>query len=181
VPALFALFIAITATAHGADKVPAAPRGPQTFTHRVAGLFQPDRADDLKRAMDAHPTAKLLAVDYDHGRATFSYDPKIVSTESLNQFLAKAAFGILPPQDAPPDKLTTVEIDIVGLDCKGCALGAYWCVYKLEGVDHATASFHTGKLIAAIDPTKTNRAALEDALKKKQVTLKSPAPAKPAK
>jgi copper chaperone CopZ len=62
---------------------------------------------------------------------------------------------------------------VLGLDCKGCCLGAYESIAKIEGVEQATASFKLGLVTALIDPAKTNRAALETALKQRNVTLKS--------
>ena len=50
-------------------------------------------------------------------------------------------------------------------------LAAYEAVYKLDGVERATASFREGRVTALIDPSKTDRKALEDALKKRGVSL----------
>ena len=47
-------------------------------------------------------------------------------------------------------------------------------IYKIEGVEYATASFKEGRVTALIDPGKTERAVLEAALKKKGVELKTP-------
>ena len=47
-------------------------------------------------------------------------------------------------------------------------------IYKIDGVEQATASFKAGLVTALINPEKTNRAALEEALKMKQVELKAP-------
>ena len=61
---------------------------------------------------------------------------------------------------------------IAGLDCKGCSYAAYLAVYKIEGVENATASFKEELVTAWIDPSKTDRATLEEALAKRDVTLK---------
>jgi len=66
-----------------------------------------------------------------------------------------------------------VNISIAGLDCTGCSYGAYLAVYKIDGVENATASFKEGAVTAWIDPNKTNRAALEEALTKRGVTVKA--------
>jgi len=58
-----------------------------------------------------------------------------------------------------------------GLDCKGCCLAAYEAGAGIDGVMQATASFKEGLVTALIDPTKTNRAKLEDALRAKGVQL----------
>ena len=64
------------------------------------------------------------------------------------------------------DKLTRIEIAATGCDCKACGLAAYEIVAKVEGVAQAAVSFREGRITALIDPEKTSRAALEDALKK---------------
>ena len=70
-----------------------------------------------------------------------------------------------------PEKLTLVEIPVVGLDCKACCLGAYEAIYRLEGVEQATASFKDGLVTAWIDASKTDRAQLETALKQRGVEV----------
>ena len=42
----------------------------------------------------------------------------------------------------------------------------------MDGVEQATASFKDGKVTALIDPARTSRDALVDALKKRQVNVK---------
>ena len=69
------------------------------------------------------------------------------------------------------DKLQTVVIPAAGLDCKACCLAAYEGISGIDGVEQATASFKEGKITALIDPTKTDKAKLEEALRKKGVTV----------
>jgi copper chaperone CopZ len=160
---------------------------PQTITHRVFGLFQPFRQDDLRTAIDKIPDVKLLSIDFAHGEATFSYDPAIAFkgtkadkiVERFDNLLRSAAspprtFGILPLCSVPKDKLTPIEIAVAGLDCKACGFAAYQIIAKIDGVAQATASFQDGKITALIDPEKTSRAALEEALKKREVKVLPP-------
>ncbi len=60
---------------------------------------------------------------------------------------------------------------MAGLDCKGCAFGAYRAVAKLDGVERATVDFRRGIVTARVDPSKTNREALVAALKKAEVEV----------
>jgi hypothetical protein len=62
------------------------------------------------------------------------------------------------------DKLERVAIPVVGHDCKGCGLGTYDVVCRIDGVEQATVSFKAGLVTALVQPEKTNRAALEAAL-----------------
>jgi hypothetical protein len=72
------------------------------------------------------------------------------------------------------DTLKLIEIPVAGLDCKACCLAAYESIYKLDGVERATASFREGRVTALVDPEKIDRSKLEDALKKRGVQLKAP-------
>jgi len=83
-------------------------------------------------------------------------------------------FGIRALCTTPKEKLTRIEIPVAGLDCRGCELSAYEVIAKTDGVEQATCSFRSGMMTALIDPEKTNKAALEEALKKRNVTLRTP-------
>ena len=57
------------------------------------------------------------------------------------------------------------------LDCKGCRYGAYIAIAKMDGVERAIVKADSRTLIAWIDSSKTNKEALEAALKKARVEL----------
>ena len=170
-----ALCLAIAGSLHGDE--------PPKFKHQITGLFSPDREADLREVVLQLPDVKLLAIDYATAEATFTYDPAKAFAQSKpeqiverfdNQLRAASfhTFGVKPLRTAPLNKLTQVEIPVVGLDCKGCCLGAYEAIYRIDGVERATASFKLGLVTALIDPAKTNREALEAALKQRNVELK---------
>ncbi len=157
----------------------------QTAKHRVTGLFSREREEDLREAMKSIADVALVSIDFDVAEATFSYDPAKICQkknptpkevlERLDNLLKQSSrhtFGAAPLCETPREKLTRVEIGVLGLDCKGCALGAYESISKIEGVAQATVSFKESLLTALIDPSKTSREALIDALKKRQVKLK---------
>lgn len=154
----------------------------QQVKHRVTGLFSKEREDDLREAVKTLADVMVVSIDFDAAEVVFSYDPAKLFKgskekdyiERFDQILrnaTKSTFGIRPLSAVPKEKLAKVEIAVYGNDCKACDLAVYESVYKIEGVEAATASFHTGKLIAFIDPDKTNKAALEEALKKRNVKL----------
>jgi copper chaperone CopZ len=149
------------------------PPQPETIAHRIGGLSSPDRVDDLRRVMADVEGVKLLSVSFDLAEATFSYDPKKVSSERLNQMLGAAALGIKPPMKVAREKLVAVTVEVIGLDCKGCSLGACNVVSKVDGVEQATANFKEGKVMVLIDPARTSKTAVADALKKAGVELKA--------
>ncbi len=155
---------------------------PDSVQHRITGLFSTDRENDLRTAVKKLPGITLLSIDFARGEATFAYDrAKVFGNgkpeqiiERFDNLLRSASsntFGVKPLCATPKEKLTLVEIAVAGLDCKACALGAYEVISGIDGVAHATVSFKEGRLTALIDPDKTNRAALEDALKKHEVDV----------
>lgn len=157
----------------------------ETVKHQVTGLFMKEREQDLREAVEKIPQLKLVAVDFANAEATFEYDPAKAFpgvkpdqvVQRFDQLLRTASghtFGIKPLRTTPLDKLRLIEIPVAGLDCKACSFAAYDAVYKLDGVERATASFREGRVTALIDPTKTDRARLEAALKKKGVPLAAP-------
>lgn len=158
--------------------------------HRVIGLSEPSREQDLREQVKTMPEVELAALNYDTTEVTFRYDvtklitnynPKKpptdeVITKRLDELLRAASqgtFTLKPPATLPPDQLQKVEVQCGLLDCKGCRYGAYLAIAKLDGVEHATVN-EAGLLTASIDPAKTNREALEEALKKARVELKTP-------
>ncbi len=160
------------------------PAEPTAVKYRVTGLFSPDREPDLKQMMEELPEVTLVSVDFKTSEATFRFvsanafpgaKPEQIVERFDNRLrtISRSTFGIMPLCTIPRDKLKFVEIPVQGLDCKGCGLAAYEAVYKLEGVEQATASFKDGLVTAWIDPKKTEQAKLEDALKKRNVTLGS--------
>jgi copper chaperone CopZ len=161
-----------------------------TVKLRVTGLFSPDRVDDLKQVMTLVPDARLASVDYESAEAVFEYDvnksfdkakpDKILERlDNAVRTNSRSTFGVKPLSTTPKDKLQRIEIGVLGLDCKGCALGAYESVARIEGVEQATVNFKEGIIKAQFDPEKTNREALEAALVRARVDLKKPAETKP--
>jgi copper chaperone CopZ len=153
---------------------------------RVTGLFQPDRERDLREVMLLVPEAKLVSIDYANAEAVFEYDPlKSFNKPTPANFPERldnavrtnshSTFGIKPASSTPKEKLQKIEIGVLGLDCKGCALAAYESVARVDGVEQATASFKDGLVTAKFDPEKTNREALVAALERARVELKKPA------
>lgn len=155
----------------------------QPFKVRVTGLYNREREADLREAVKSMKDVAIELVDFDSSEVTFSLDAvKVLGKgtekqwiERLDNQLRQAShhtFGVKALCATPKEKLTRVEIGVLGLDCKGCELAAYEVIFKIDGVEQATCSFKAGKMTALIDPEKTNKAALEEALKKRSVTLK---------
>jgi copper chaperone CopZ len=178
--AVFCLLL--TAAASWAADNQAASR---PIKHQITGLFMKEREEDLREAIATIPQVKLVSIDFKNAEATFAYDPAqafpgtkpeqvIQRFDALLKSASSHTFGIKPLRTVPLEKLKQIEIPVAGLDCKACCLAAYEAIYKLEGVERATASFREGCVTALIDPSKMDRARLEEALKKRGVEVKSP-------
>ena len=157
--------------------------------HRLLGLSEPSREEDLREEVKTMPGVEIAALSFDTAEVTFRYDlaqlvtnynakkpptPEAI-TKRLEELLRTASngtFSLLPPSTLPADKLQKIEIQCGLLDCKGCRYGAYIAVAKLVGVERAQVN-ETGLLTAWIDPAKTDRKKLEEALKKGRVELKA--------
>jgi copper chaperone CopZ len=151
---------------------------------RILGLFQADCVDDLREVTKKVSGLALVSANHKTGTATFRLDaakvfPDAKSPEQILETLrnklngeSQGVFQTYPLSPLPREKLTEVKIPIAGLDCKGCSYGAYLAVCKIDGVENAIASFKEGLVTAWIDPSKTDRTTLEEALTKRGVTLK---------
>jgi copper chaperone CopZ len=154
----------------------------ERITYRVTGLFSKDREKDLRGAFEDLTDFTLVSVDFDNAEITVAFSPEKLFpgqklervTELVNDKVRGASshtFGVKPRRTIARDKLEEVVIAAGGLDCKACCLAAYEAVADIDGVFHATASFKEGRVTALIDPAKTDRTKLEEALKRKGVTL----------
>ena len=161
----------------------------QTSTVRVIGISDPSRVEDFCTAVKSVPELQLVSVDGDKATAVLRYEVSAIITkpkpkpedlapekilEQINNLVGKASvhtFSVTAPTGVAEDKLTKVEIKVGVLDCKGCRYGAYIVIAKLDGVERATVNSTDRTLTAWIDPAKTNKEALEAALKKARVEL----------
>jgi copper chaperone CopZ len=181
---------------------PAAAAKDVNVQYRLTGLFQPDRADDLRRQAgtltindgDSTAKVKLVNVDYESSVVTFAYDadskpfkdknPRQVHEQisGLLRHVSRGSFDIHALGTFKPGRLRQERIAIAGLDCKGCAYGAYRAIAMIDGVERAVVSFKDGHVTAWIEPAKTSRKALVGALKNAQVDVIEPetAAVKPA-
>jgi hypothetical protein len=161
----------------------------QTSTYHLGGLFEPSRVDEFRKLLtDEAPELKVENLDFAKAEVTLRYElaslfsdgkvPKGFTAEKLREKIdqtirgkSKGTFQVTWPSSVTPDQQTRVDIKIGMLDCRGCRFGVYQIVAKIDGVDRATVTSDTHVLTVWIDPAKTNREALEAALKKSQVTL----------
>ena len=176
------LFLFLAFTPAFAAEPPKAVR----ITYRLIGLFSPDREKDLRKGFEELADYKLIAVDFAEAELTVEFAPAKLCpgqkpervTELVNDAIRAATghtFGVKPRRTVARDKLVSVEIPVAGCHCKACDLAAYEAVAGIDGVEQATASFKDGKVAALIDPAKTDKAKLEDALRKRQVDVRTPA------
>ncbi|MFO0797510.1 MAG: heavy metal-associated domain-containing protein [Gemmataceae bacterium] len=175
-----ALCVTLFAAAVAGAQIPVLPAGP--YTYRVTGLFSKEREADLRAAFETLPEFKLTKVSFDDAELTVEFAPAKLFpgqkvervTELVNDRLRGASghtFGLKPRRTVPREKLQQVVIPAAGLDCNACCLAAYEIVAAVDGVEQATASFKEGRITALIDPARTDRAKLEEALTKRGVKV----------
>ena len=160
--------------------------GTSTVTVRVIGLFEEARGEELKKALEKIPEVKLQRLDCERAEATVAYDPNcdwlkgapadqlIERINNRLRDLTRHTMALKPLSEFPRDRLERIEIPILGLDCQACCLAAYESLAQTDGVEQAIASFRRSLAVAWIDPAKTNRMALEQALERRGVTLVKP-------
>ena len=181
-----ALLLAAHATIAADDKQPAKPEPKaERITYRVIGLFSPDREKALRAGFEELADFKLIAVNFEDAEITIEFAPAKLwpgqkperVTELVNDRVRGATnhtLGVKPRRTVTGDKLQSVVIPVAGCDCQACCLAAYEAVANVDGVYQATASFKDGRVTARIDPAKTDKAKLEDALRKKGVDVVKP-------
>jgi cation transport ATPase len=159
-------------------------KAPRKATYRVTGMFRPDREADFKEAMKDVADVKLVSVDYKNAEATFEFAPAkafpgankpeqfVEQLDSKVRHASNHTFGVRAMRATPREKLKLVEVRVAGCHCKACDLAAYEIVARMPGVEQATASFAAGRVTALIDPAKTDRAKLIEALKAREVDVK---------
>jgi copper chaperone CopZ len=161
------------------------PGKPEKLTYRVTGLFSKDREKNLQDAFKELPDIALVAVNFDDAEITVELIPaKVFPDAKPNQVVerldqkvrsvTKNTFTVKPKRTVARDQLEEIVIPVVGLDCKACCLAAYESIAGIDGVEQATASFKEGKVTALIDPKKTDRTKLEEALRKRGIQLAKP-------
>jgi mercuric ion binding protein len=165
-----------------------APRSePRIIRVRVLGLFSSARVEALREAAASIEDAALKDVDYETAHATFEVRPdkawKDVPAEKLPERIdqalrqaSRSTFSAAPASETPAERIEEVTIAAGGCACRACELAAYEAVAKVEGVERATVSFTDSSVIVRFDREKSNRAALEAALKQRGVTLLLPTP-----
>lgn len=158
--------------------------------HRIIGLSEPSRVDDLREQVKTITGVELASIDPVTTEAVIRYDlaalfpainPKKPPTEaditqkldSVLKAASRGTFTLKPTATLAEDKMQKIEIQAGLLDCKACRYGAYIAIAKIHGVEHATVS-PTNLLSIWIDPAKTNRDALLEALKKGRVEVLTP-------
>lgn len=153
--------------------------------HQITGLFSPDREKDLQQVFKKLPDFKVIQVDFENAEVSLEYDSAKVFpgakpeqiVERLDNLVRGASnhtFGVKPLRSVKKETLKLIEIPVVGLDCQACSLAAYEAVYRLKGVETATASFKAGRVTAFIDPEQIDRVELEMALKQRGVQIQMP-------
>ena len=154
-----------------------------TVNVRVVGLFMPERVDSFRTLMNEIPDARLQSVEFDTAEAriqlaTHSDLGRSTSAEQIVErlnnkirYLSTGLYSVKALGQVSHNDLERIEFGIIGLDCHACSLAVHDVLIQVDGVEHVTASFRQRQAIAWIDPQKTDRLKLEEALRQRNVTL----------
>ena len=153
-----------------------------TVTVRIIGLSDASRANDFKEVIKKVPSVKLVRFDSDKASASLDFQPatqdqksvpsgtvlppdKVISLiDGLVGDASSHTFSVTAPTGVAEKNLSKLTYKVSINDCKGCRYAAYLAVAKLEGVDRASLDSSNNILVAWIDPTKTSKKAVGDAL-----------------
>jgi len=156
-------------------------------------MFSEERVQDLRALFgEKLPKFTLVETDFMNAEITVAFDPAQTwpgekperELELLNNTLRNASrgtFGVKPRRSKPAEAYVTVEILVAGLDCKGCELGAYRLIEQIPGVETVHVSFRSGKILAVIEPARTDAAKLVAALKQGGVEVQVQGDGEPAR
>lgn len=159
--------------------------------HRILGLSAPEREPDLRATLKAIPEVELVHIDHEKTVVTLRYDPsalflnenpkKPLKREDIDKRLdaklrsaSRGSFSLRPLCSIPQEELERLSIRILIPDCKGCRLGTYNSIARLDGVEWVRFGDDFSELIAWIDPKRTNRATLIEKMKKDRIEFPNP-------
>ncbi len=157
--------------------------GEETVTYRVVGLSHPEREEDLRRTVAAVPGVILEGLDFGRAEITLRCDAaqlmpgaqegERVPPEKMLEVIGKrvsevssGTFRVTSRWEGDEDSLERMEVPVGLLDCKACRYAVYLAAAKIEGVARAVVDSERGVLVAWIDPERTGRGALVEALKR---------------
>jgi hypothetical protein len=151
---------------------------------RLPGLFIPEQAESFRRQLEQFSEVRVEAVDYEAAEVTLRYAAASDMFRNATPFqvverlngrirqLSRGIFSVKPLGEVPHAGLERIEIPIVGLDCHACSLAVHDILTQVEGVEHATASFHDCCGVAWVNPAMVSRESLVRALRQRGVTIK---------
>lgn len=153
---------------------------------RVVGLFMPERVDDFRNLIVQFPEVILQTVDFATAEATLrsAADSDLFRNASTEQVIERLnnrirllsghTISVKRPGNLSHNQLKRIDFAIKGLDCMACSLAVHDILERVEGVEHATASFRDGLATAWINPDMTDRSKLQATLEQHRVTLLTP-------
>jgi copper chaperone CopZ len=150
---------------------------------RLTGISSPERWADFREAAERLKDVRLGAVDEERAEAAFTYEAtgplkglapaKVL--ERLDGMLRKesnSTLGVRALSVLPREQLKKVEIPVGVLDCKACGYAVYRVLAGVDGVEQAGVDLKAGTASAWVDPAKTGREALVEALRKREVPVR---------
>ncbi|MFZ9862874.1 MAG: hypothetical protein ACO3GX_17525, partial [Gemmataceae bacterium] len=126
------------------------------------------------KTFDIEKATVVLAFDPEKALNKAKPEQYLERLDNLVRPASNGTFSLLPDFKIQTGQLQRIEIMVAGLDCKACGFAAYEVVAKMDGVERATVSFREGRLLAWVDPSRVDKAALVKVLVQKRVEVKMP-------
>ncbi|WP_407310177.1 heavy metal translocating P-type ATPase [Desulfosporosinus sp. SB140] len=134
----------------------------------VYGMSCQHCVNHVTKILEGLPSIEEVQVALEDSKATFVWNPALVSIETLRQQIEEAGYSLEPIDSLriadtsniiPGEKVLTAvaeerkqQFKISGMTCANCALTIEKGLKNMPGVNHAAVNFATEKLTVAIDP-----------------------------
>lgn len=122
----------------------------KTQQMQVGGMDCGSCAKTIEASLQQLPGVSASKVSFAAGRLSVSYDPKLVTEVTIRDHITALGYTI----EQAPSK--TLEAQVGGMDCGGCAKTIEASLQQLAGVGEASVSFATGRLNVSYDPQQAN-------------------------
>jgi len=122
---------------------------------RIKGMHCATCTETVKESISSLPGVEDVRVNLATEKATFTYDPRLMSTEAFDKAVRDSGY------DVAKDELT---LTVGGMHCATCALTIHDALKEVPGVVDAKVNFALGKALVEYDSGKADQAQLKRAV-----------------
>lgn len=130
----------------------------KTLQAQIGGMDCGGCAKTIEKSLKQIPGVSEASVSFTTGRLSVSYDPQQVNHTAIPERIT--ALGYTIELDTPSVK--TLQAQIGGMDCGGCAKTIEASLQKMLGVKEVSVSFATERLNLSYEPQQVNESTVCD-------------------